>query len=168
MRILGIDPGTQVTGYGLIESDGTRNVYVASGCIRAQGEGMPQRLKMIFDQLSEIVATYRPQEIAVEQVFVHRNADSALKLGQARGAAICAGMSLCPSVSEYTPRQIKQAVVGTGAATKPQIQHMVRILLGLSSVPPPDAADALAVALCHGHTRHTLGRMSRLRGGSVR
>ncbi|MDE2090103.1 MAG: crossover junction endodeoxyribonuclease RuvC [Gammaproteobacteria bacterium] len=168
MRILGIDPGTLVTGYGLIESDGTRNVYVASGCIRAQGEGMPQRLKMIYDQLSEIVATYRPQEIAVEQVFVHRNVDSALKLGQARGAAICAGMSLCPSVSEYTPRQIKQAVVGTGAAAKPQIQHMVRILLGLSSVPPPDAADALAVALCHSHTRHTLGRMSRLRGGSAR
>lgn len=166
--ILGIDPGTQITGYGVIETDGARNLYIASGCIRIRGEGMPQRLKMIFDQLSEIVASYHPQEIAVEQVFMHRNADSALKLGQARGAAICAGMTQCPSVAEYTPREIKQAVAGTGAAAKPQIQHMVKILLGLSSIPQTDAADALAVALCHSHTRHTLGRMLRSQGRRTR
>ena len=158
MRILGIDPGSRITGYGIIEVEGNRNRYVASGCVRVADRALPERLQEIFAGVSEIVATYRPEQMAIEQVFMHRNADSALKLGQARGAAICAATSHDLPVSEYAARAIKQAIVGKGSATKHQVQHMVCVLLGLDSSPQADAADALAVALCHGHTSQTLDK----------
>lgn len=153
IRILGIDPGSRYTGYGVIDMDGNRACYVASGAVRVQGEDLAERLRIIFDGITQIVASHQPDEVAIEKVFMHRNADSALKLGQARGAAICASLSPPLPLSEYTPTQIKQAVVGRGHAEKGQIQHMVRVLLSLSATPQSDAADALAVALCHGHTR---------------
>lgn len=168
LRILGIDPGSRITGYGVIEVAGGRASHVASGCIRTEGRHLPERLKVIFEEISTIVATYAPQEMAVEQVFVHKNVDSALKLGQARGAAICAGVVRNLTVAEYTPREIKQAIVGTGGAAKEQIQHMVTRLLKLSEPPQADAADALAVALCHSHVRQTLARMAVAPGVSYR
>ncbi len=158
-RILGIDPGSRVTGYGVIDVGGGHLRYVGSGCIRVQGADLAARLSCIFEAVRRIVETYRPEEVAVERVFLHRNADSALKLGHARGAAICA-VALDPViVAEYSAREVKQAVVGTGAAAKTQVQHMVRHLLGLDNTPQSDAADALAVALCHGHTGSTLARL---------
>lgn len=167
-RILGIDPGSQITGYGVIEVSGTRASYVASGCVRTGGGSLPERLKVIFRGIGEIVLAYHPHEMAVEQVFVHKNVDSALKLGQARGAAICACVMQDLPVSEYTPREIKQAIVGTGNAAKEQIQHMVRMLLKLPDLPQADAADALAVALCHSHTRQTLDRIEAARSAPNR
>jgi crossover junction endodeoxyribonuclease RuvC len=163
-RILGIDPGSLITGYGVIDIDGRRSVHVASGCFELHGDELPVRLKRIFDGLREVVRSHRPDEMAIEQVFMHRNADSALKLGQARGAAICAGMDLALPVFEYSARQVKQAIVGRGGAAKTQVQHMVRILLSLTSIPQADTADALAVALCHGHTRGTLEHLPAVRG----
>lgn len=163
-RILGIDPGSRITGFGIIEREGSRTRYVESGCVRVgDGDFMP-RLKMIFDGISEIVATYRPAEVAIERVFMHRNPDSALKLGQARGAAICAVLQAGLPISEYTPAEIKQATVGKGNAAKAQIQHMVQALLQLPGVPQADAADALAVALCHIHTSQTLAQIPAARG----
>ena len=161
MRILGIDPGSRITGFGVIERSGGRVRYVESGCIRTGGGEFAERLKVIFDSLREIVAIYRPGEVAVERVFMHKNADSALKLGQARGAALCAVMAEGLNVSEYSPAEIKQATVGRGNAAKTQVQHMVQALLDLPGVPQADAADALAVALCHLHTGQTLGRMAK-------
>ncbi|GAB4344953.1 MAG: crossover junction endodeoxyribonuclease RuvC [Gammaproteobacteria bacterium] len=158
MRILGIDPGSRITGYGVIEVEGSRNRYIASGCVRVGEKTLPERLQEIFAGVSEIVTTYRPEQMAIEQVFMHRNADSALKLGQARGAAICAATSHHLPVSEYAARAVKQAIVGKGGATKEQVQHMVCVLLGLEERPQADAADALAVALCHGHTTQTLNK----------
>lgn len=159
-RILGIDPGSQITGYGIIEVLGNRSYYQDSGCIRTPSERpLPERLKLIFESLNELITIYRPDEMAVEQVFMHRNPDSALKLGQARGVAICAGVLAALPISEYAPRVIKQAVVGSGGATKEQVQHMIRALLNLNTLPATDAADALAVALCHGHTLQTLKRL---------
>ena len=171
MRILGIDPGSQITGYGVIEVDGAHSCYVTSGCLRLPQGPLPARLRTIFVELSEIMATYRPDELAVEAVFMHRNPDSALKLGQARGAAICAGVVRDLPVAEYSPRQVKQAVVGQGGATKFQVQHMVKVLLKLAGDPQADAADALAVALCHSHTRRTLAQVPtarRSRAGRMR
>lgn len=139
---------------------GTLSDYVDSGCIRTSaGQPLAQRLKIIFESIAELIARYQPNEMAVEQVFMHRNADSALKLGQARGAAICAGVMAGLPVSEYAPRAIKQAVVGRGGAVKEQVQHMVCVLLNLPCRPQTDAADALAVALCHAHTVQTLRRL---------
>ncbi len=159
-RILGIDPGSQITGYGIIEVVGNRSYYHHSGCIRTPSERpLPERLKLIFESLNELITAYRPDEMAVEQVFMHRNPDSALKLGQARGVAICAGVLAALPISEYAPRVVKQAVVGSGGATKEQVQHMIRALLNLTTLPAVDAADALAVALCHGHTLQTLRRL---------
>jgi crossover junction endodeoxyribonuclease RuvC len=158
-RILGIDPGSRMTGYGVIEVRGRSTVHVASGCVRMVEEGFPERLRTIFEGVSEVVEEYRPDEIAIEKVFVQRNVDSALKLGQARGAAICAVVSRSLPIAEYSPRQIKQALVGRGAAAKEQVQHMVKTLLQLVESPQADAADALACALCHCHTRQTLGRL---------
>ncbi len=155
-RILGIDPGSRITGFGIIERVEGRLSYVESGCIRAGDGDFAGRLKTIYDGLREIVETYQPNHVAIEQVFMHRNPDSALKLGQARGAAICAVMSLGLEVSEYTPAEIKQATVGKGNAAKEQVQHMVKSLLKLPGMPQADAADALAVALCHSHTSQTL------------
>jgi crossover junction endodeoxyribonuclease RuvC len=162
IRILGIDPGSRVTGYGIVDQDGQRISYVASGCIRAGGDALAGRLGIIFDGVSRIIAEYQPAEMAIERVFLNKNADSALKLGQARGAAICASVQQGVPVDEYAAREIKQAVVGTGAATKEQVQHMMCVLLSLQRSPPGDAADALAVAVCHGHHRETRRRMSAL------
>ena len=160
-RILGIDPGSRVTGYGVIESDGVRSVHIASGCIRVEGESLADRLGMIFREVGAVAASHSPVEMAIEQVFMSRNADSALKLGQARGAAICAGVMADLPVAEYTPRAIKQAVVGTGGADKEQVQHMVRMLLGLRESLASDQADALAVALCHAHAAATADKLER-------
>ncbi|MCC8998686.1 MAG: crossover junction endodeoxyribonuclease RuvC [Candidatus Contendobacter sp.] len=156
---MGIDPGSRITGYGIIDMDGPRSLYVASGGIQTDsGQALPERLKTIFEAVTEIVRFHQPKEVAVEQVFMHRNPDSALKLGQARGAAICAVVVAGLPVSEYAARSIKQAVVGNGAADKTQVQRMVALLLRLPEPLQADAADALAVAICHGHTRQTLQR----------
>lgn len=153
--ILGIDPGSQITGYGVIQSNGHRHVYLTSGCIRVKGLTVAKRLQHIFSGIQEVTQSYQPHEVAVEQIFMHRSADSALKLGQARGVAIvAAAMHLLP-LAEYSARQIKQSVVGYGAAKKEQVQHMVQTLLNLSGTPQADAADALAVALCHAHSRNS-------------
>jgi crossover junction endodeoxyribonuclease RuvC len=166
-RILGIDPGSRITGYGIVDSDGVRSGHVASGCIRLGDGAMADRLGAIFAAVQDLVRQFEPRELAVEQVFVARNAAAALKLGQARGAAICAAVSAGMTVSEYAPRAIKQAVVGTGRAEKPQVQHMVRLILGLDAEPAEDAADALAVALAHAHTDATLRQLpGRGRGGT--
>jgi len=158
LRILGIDPGSRITGYGVIDSDGMRSVHIEHGTLRLQGEALPPRLGEIYARVSALIETHSPQVMAIEQVFVSKNAASALKLGQARGAAICAAIQHGLAVAEYTPTRIKQSVVGTGRADKAQIQHMVKMILQLSEVPPTDAADALAVALSHAHSHTTLAR----------
>ena len=156
-RILGIDPGSRLTGFGLVVAGGADVRYIASGAVHSIAGSFPERLRTIFQSVRDIVTEYEPDVIAVESVFVHRNASSALKLGQARSAAICATFIQLVEIHEYAPREIKQAVVGTGAATKDQVNHMVRQLLNLDGEPSPDAADALAVALCHANQ----SRMSR-------
>jgi len=162
-RILGIDPGSRITGYGVIEEATLgRSRYIASGSIRVKADDFPQRLKQIFDGVSEVIALYQPVEMAIEQVFMHKNADSALKLGQARGAAICASMAAGLSVAEYAPRQVKQALVGKGGADKLQVQHMVKILLSIQGELQIDASDALGLSLCHLHYQQT---EQRLKGG---
>lgn len=133
--------------------------YVASGCIRLQSDDFPERLKQIFDGVTEIIALYKPQQMAIEQVFMHKNADSALKLGQARGAAICATMNQQIPVFEYAARQVKQALVGKGSAEKQQVQHMVKILLSIQGEMQIDASDALAISLCHSHYQETAKRL---------
>ena len=153
VRILGIDPGSRITGYGIIDSDGRSSKHIASGCIRAGSGEFTHRLKIIFDGIAEVVAQHQPQEIAVEEVFVHRSISSALKLGQARGAAIAAALARSLPVLEYTPTQIKRAITGHGHADKVQVQHMVKLLTGLHIDIQADEADALAVALCHSHHR---------------
>ena len=172
IRILGIDPGSRMTGYGIIEVQGGRTVYIASGCVRMADEDFPQRLRTIFEGLGEVVDRYRPTATAIEKVFVQRNVDSALKLGQARGAAICAVVSRSLPIAEYSPTQIKQALVGRGAAAKEQVKHMVKMLLQIDESPQEDAADALACALCHSHTQQTMSRMPAavqgMRGGRWR
>ena len=152
-RVLGLDPGSQRTGYGVIDCHGNGERHVASGCIDVAGQDMVLRLQRIYNAISALVAEHRPDMIAIERVFVHRNPDSALKLGQARGVALCAAASLGASVHEYAPRAIKSAVTGYGAAAKPQVAQMVRNLLLLEMQLAADAADALAVALCHSQTR---------------
>ncbi len=158
--ILGIDPGSRRTGYGLINAVGASLEYVDHGCIQLPIEALPGRLKLIFDGISAIIRQHCPQMVAVEQVFMAKNAGSALKLGQARGAAITAAVNCNLPVAEYSARQIKQAVVGSGAARKEQVQHMVRLLLALNQTPQEDSADALATAICHAHSQQSLIRMS--------
>jgi crossover junction endodeoxyribonuclease RuvC len=166
MRILGIDPGSRVTGFGVVQMlRNGRLQYVASGCVRAPVAELADRLKSIYQGVDEIIATYQPTVLAAERVFMARNADSALKLGQARGAALCAGIIAGLSVTEYSATEIKSAIVGRGRADKRQVQHMVRVLLDLDRSPPADAADALACAICHAH--HAIGR-SALRRGMAR
>jgi crossover junction endodeoxyribonuclease RuvC len=149
VRILGIDPGLKVTGFGVIDRQGNSLSYVTSGCVRS-GEGdLAVRLKAILEGLNAIIAEHRPREVAVEKVFVNVNPQSTLLLGQARGTAICAAVLAALPVAEYTALQVKQAVVGKGHAGKEQVQHMVRRLLALPGNPSPDAADALACAICH-------------------
>ncbi|MES9987038.1 MAG: crossover junction endodeoxyribonuclease RuvC [Candidatus Thiodiazotropha endolucinida] len=160
LRIIGIDPGSRMTGYGLIDTDGVHSVYLSHGVIKLSGEPLPPRLGEIFAKISGLIQEHQPDVMAIEQVFVAKNPSSALKLGQARGAAICAAVYRGLSVAEYTPTRIKQAVVGTGRADKAQIQHMVQMILGLRQKPQADAADALAVALSHAHTHTTLMRQS--------
>jgi crossover junction endodeoxyribonuclease RuvC len=170
-RILGIDPGSRLLGYGLIDSDGRQSSYVASGCLKVTGETLPDKLGLIFRELSELISAYAPQQLAIENVFMNRNADSALKLGQARGAAICAAVMQQVPVSEYAPREIKQSIVGKGGADKRQVQHMVRVLLKLADTPQADAADALAIALCHSYQQSAVRRVAaagHLRGGRLR
>jgi crossover junction endodeoxyribonuclease RuvC len=158
-RILGIDPGSRLTGFGVLDFLGDKPDYVTSGTIRSIDGTFPERLKQIFVAVGEIVAEYRPDIVAVETVFMARNAGSALKLGQARSAALCATFAFDVEVYEYAPREIKQAVVGTGAATKEQVQHMIVSLLQLNAAPSADAADALAAAICHGHQRALRDRL---------
>ena len=151
MRILGIDPGLRVTGFGVIEQSGGKLRYISSGCVRSgQGE-LAARLKVILEGLGEVIAANRPEQVAIEKVFVNVNPQSTLLLGQARGSAICAAVIAGLPVAEYTALQVKQAVVGKGHAKKEQVQHMVRRLLALPGDPSPDAADALACAICHAH-----------------
>ncbi len=167
IRIIGIDPGSVCTGFGVIDSDGLRHHYVTSGHIKVKGDELPARLGCIFDEVSSIIRQWQPQSMGIEQVFVNKNVDSALKLGQARGAAICAGVNAQLSVGEYAPRAIKKAVVGNGSADKEQIQQMMKILLKLDFVPQSDEADGLAIALCHANHMHVelLGIAPRVRGG---
>ncbi len=156
--ILGVDPGSRCTGYGIIHDGAKGPVLVTYGCIRTETDHFPERLKQIYDGIYQVVRQYRPNELAIEQVFMSKNADSALKLGQARGAAICGGMAAGLPVYEYGARQVKLALVGKGSAEKSQVQHMVRFLLGLDEVLPADASDALGVAMCHIHHRQTQRR----------
>ncbi|MDR2165910.1 MAG: crossover junction endodeoxyribonuclease RuvC [Zoogloeaceae bacterium] len=152
MRLIGIDPGLRVTGFGVIEKHGPRLDYVASGCIRSDARhNLPERIATLFTGMRDIIATYAPETAAVEKVFVNVNPQSTLLLGQARGAAIAALTAAGLPVAEYTALQIKQAVVGHGKAAKEQVQHMVTCLLSLSGAPAADAADALACAICHAH-----------------
>lgn len=152
-RILGLDPGSLRTGYGLIDCTAAGERHVANGCVNVGGADFLLRLRQIFEAIAGLIEQHRPDEIAIERVFVHRNVDSALKLGQARGAAICAALALGAGAYEYAPRAIKLAVSGFGAADKLQVARMVTALLGLQQRPASDAADALAVALCHAQSR---------------
>lgn len=161
VRVLGIDPGSRITGYGIVELTGALTRPVAWGVIPTDGEHS-DRLRQIYFEIGSLVAEHEPDEIAIERVFVHKNVDSALKLGQARAAALCATFGRQMPIHEYAPREIKQALAGSGSADKGQVEYMVRILLGLRDRMKSDAADALAVAVCHIHTRvlrRTLARV---------
>ena len=154
--ILGVDPGSRITGYGIIRVTGRNTEYLDSGCIRVGERVMAERLQVIFQSLATLIAEFRPDEFAIEQVFMARNPDSALKLGQARGAAIVAAAEQGLEIAEYTATQVKQAIAGTGGADKQQVQMMVMHLLKLVQKPQIDASDALAIALCHAHHRQSL------------
>ena len=160
-RILGIDPGSQRTGIGIVDADETgKSRHVFHTALKlTDNDSFALRLKQIFDEIVAIVDEHRPDEVAIERVFMAKNPDSALKLGQARGAAICAVVHKGLSVHEYAPKEVKQAVVGGGAADKTQIQHMIGVLLLLPGKLQADAADALAIALTHAHTRSTTQRI---------
>ena len=171
-RILGIDPGLRVTGFGVIEKHGNQLIYVASGCIKSNDkESLPQRISTLFKGISEVIATYQPNQAAVEKVFVNVNPQSTLLLGQARGAAIAALVASDLPVAEYTALQVKHAVVGHGKAAKEQVQDMVVRLLNLPGSPTADAADALACAICHAHGGQGLGALAtagyRVKGGRL-
>jgi crossover junction endodeoxyribonuclease RuvC len=183
IRILGIDPGLRVTGFGVIESRDNKLSYVTSGVIKTAAakknvvegeddrEELPARLKVILDGLFEVIDTYQPSQAAIEKVFVNVNPQSTLLLGQARGAAISAAVIKHLSVAEYTALQVKQSVVGNGHAKKEQVQEMVKRLLNLPGVPSPDSADALACAICHAHGGQGLGQLAtagfRVRNGRL-
>lgn len=155
-----MDPGSRKTGVGIIDVRGDRVIPVYFDAINAGSGEFTQRLGTIFSGLQQLIEEYRPHQAAIETVFVAHNAASAIKLGQARGAAVCAAISCDVPVSEYSPRSIKQAIVGRGGADKGQVQHMVGLLLGITEKIQADAADALAVALCHQHTSQTLARIN--------
>ena len=174
MRVLGIDPGLQTTGFGVVDADGPHLTYVASGTIKTTHldlSNLPGRLKVLFDGVREVAARYQPDSASVEIVFVNINPQATLLLGQARGAAITALVSTGLEVAEYTALQVKQAVVGNGHADKTQVQHMVRRLLSLPGDPSPDAADALACAIAHAHGGQGLGALAtkglRVRNGRM-
>ncbi|MDH3266179.1 MAG: crossover junction endodeoxyribonuclease RuvC [Gammaproteobacteria bacterium] len=158
-RILGIDPGSRYTGFGVLDFTGDAPTYVASGTIKSPDGSFSDRLKKIFESVNAIVEEYRPDVVSIETVFMARNAGSALKLGHARAAALCATFAFDLQVVEYAPREIKLAVVGSGSASKQQVQHMVVSMLQLNGTPAADAADALAAAICHGHQRRIRARL---------
>ena len=161
IKILGVDPGSRKTGFGVITYSAGKSLYVSSGVIKMHLEKtLPQRLSTIFSSLQEVIDTYRPDHFVIESVFLSKNASSALKLGQARGAAIVAATEKGLPIYEYEARKVKQSVVGNGAADKVQVQHMVSSLLKLESSPQEDAADALAVALCHIATANHMSALS--------
>jgi crossover junction endodeoxyribonuclease RuvC len=163
---LGIDPGSRRTGYGVIDAATSGPpVLVACGCIKTETENFPERLKQIYDGVYSITLEHRPDELAIEQVFMHKNVDSALKLGHARGAAICAVLAAGVPVHEYAARSVKQALVGKGNADKIQVQHMVKVLLRLTGTLQMDSSDALGVALCHWHTSETARRVRTMTSG---
>jgi len=164
VRILGIDPGSINTGYGIIETNANHSSHVIHGVIKIHQTALPGKLKYIHEQITALIDQYQPDEVSIEKVFMHKNADSALKLGQARGVAIAACAMKNIEVFEYTANQVKQATVGKGHAAKQQVQHMIKILLCLTDTPTTDAADALAIALCHAHSREGLLRMRGVRG----
>ncbi len=166
VRVLGLDPGSRRTGFGVIECRGAECVHVAHGCIAVDGKAIATRLREIFEGLQTLIEEHSPGEIAVERVFVNRNVDSALKLGQARGAALCAVPRGLP-VFEYAPRAIKLALVGSGAAEKGQVAHMIKMLLRIDGRITADASDALAVAMCHAHSRRML-QIVQLAGAAAR
>ena len=154
MRILGIDPGSRITGYGIIDVEGNRLRHVDNGIIKTRSsEALPLRLKTIYDGLTAVLKEYAPEAVAVEQVFMSKNPKAALTLGHARAAAVLAAVNLNLDAHEYSALQVKSAVVGYGHAGKPQVQHMVKVLLNLPEVAQEDAADALAVAICHANSR---------------
>ncbi len=167
MRILGIDPGSRITGFGIIEWDGRNVVYIESGCIRVSDRPMPARLAEIFDSLTQIIHHFKPAEAAIEQVFLAHNVSSALKLGQARGAAIVAIARANIPLSEYSARQAKLAVAGNGNADKKQVQYMIKHLFKLSVSPPADAADALGIALCHLHNSEGIHKIQPVKVSNV-
>jgi len=160
IRILGIDPGLRVTGFGIVDKAGGKLRYVTSGCIKSASGELPLRLKAILDGLAEVIGDNAPVQVAIEKVFVNVNPQSTLLLGQARGTAICAAVMHNLPVSEYTALQVKQAVVGNGHAKKEQVQEMVKRLLKLAGDPNPDAADALACAICHAHGGQGMGLLA--------
>ncbi len=163
--ILGIDPGSLKTGYGLVDARGARVSYVDSGLIRLPRVALPEKLRIIHDAVAEIIATHGPAEMAVEEVFLARDPRAAIKLGQARGAAIVAGVTAGVAVSEYSAKTVKQSIAGSGAAAKEQVSRMVVKLLKLPEAPGEDAADALAVALCHARNLETAVNLAGKRGG---
>ena len=170
MKILCIDPGLRITGSGVLEKEGATLTYISSGCIKSPDGELPDRLKNIFVSVQEIIDRFHPEQVAVEKVFVNVNPQSTLLLGQARGAAICAAVARDLAVCEYTALQVKQAVVGNGHAKKEQVQEMVKRLLKLAGYPSPDAADALACAICHAHGGELSGmstRGYRVKGGRL-
>lgn len=167
-RILGIDPGSRITGYGVIDLVGVVPHYVASGCVRTTDGALEQRLAQIYAGVAEVIGLHRPTAVAVERVFMAKNADSALKLGQARGAALVCIANHGLTIGEYAARQIKQAVTGQGGADKSQVQHMVTTILKLSSTPQADAADALAIALTHAYAGNRLSAVAEPKGRSRR
>jgi crossover junction endodeoxyribonuclease RuvC len=177
VRILGIDPGLRLTGFGVIEKVGQKSSYIASGTIKTASaksvdrEDLPARLKIILEGLFEVIDTYHPNEVAIEKVFVNVNPQSTLLLGQARGAAISAAVIRNLVVAEYTALQVKQAVVGNGHAAKEQVQEMVKRLLKLPVAPKPDSADALACAICHANGGQGMGKLAtagfRVKGGRL-
>lgn len=153
VRIIGIDPGFRLTGYGVIDTDGQSSRYVAHGHVKNTADDPAERLKRIFSVMRDVIAEYQPHELAIEKVFVAKNADSALKLGQARSAAICASFEADIPVHEYAARLVKQSITGRGSADKEQVQHMVRVLLSYTGDLTHDESDALGIALCHAHNR---------------
>lgn len=160
--ILGIDPGSRITGYGVIKEVNRKLHYLDSGCIRTSPEGaLSQKLLQIYNGICQLMDEYNPNEVAIEQVFMHQNPNSALKLGHARGVAMVAAASHRVKVSEYSAREVKQSLVGYGAAQKDQVSHMVVNLLTLNKSPQKDAADALAIAICHSHMRQGLAYLMR-------
>ena len=164
--VLGIDPGSRVTGFGLVRhAGGQKSAYITSGCVRATlAESAEFRLNEIYSGIKALIAEHQPDEIAIERIFMARSAESALKLGQARGVALLAASRSKTPLYEYEAKKVKQAVVGHGAAKKDQVQHMVQVLLRLSGPPQEDAADALAIALCHSQTGGKLARLGSASG----